>query len=190
MGGGETTLELWVEAAPHLVLSSIHRELCRDPQAMCGIVGHDRIELHAPNHRQDWWSSQLIVDVEEHDGGSLLRGRFALHPSLWAFGLGLSAVAAFATLVICSYAYAQWAMGQSMTALWALPLVAATLLAWKLALRLGHKERRTRTRELRGFLEAALPCPSTKSIRSDFAGGPVVEIGTLEQAPAVKPTTA
>ncbi len=172
MNGVSVKFEMDTPVAPAAVLQTVHERLCEADSTMAGIVADGRIELYVTSERQHLWSPQLVVDVlpaETGRTGAVLRGRFAPHPHVWALYLAAAAVTAFATLLAVTFAYAQWVVGQSPSALWALP---SALLAW-LALyavaSLGQRWGAEQVDELRMFLDDGLSVTEREphSIRPD-----------------------
>jgi len=123
----------------------------------------ERIELHVPSDRQHFWSPELVVEVEHTDTGARLLGRFGPHPHVWTMYMALVAATAIGNLVAISCAYAQWAMGESPSALWCLLASAALLSILYLVSVLGQGFGEAQMRELRGFLEATLDEESARS---------------------------
>lgn len=165
--GVRVKFEMHTPMAPPAVLQSVHDQLCDRRCRMSGIVAEGRIELYVPSERQHLWSPQLVVDVEPWvprdaggaqggAGGSMLRGRFGPHPHVWALYLAMAAVTALATLFAISYAYAQWAMGQAPSSLWALPLAVVAWFALYAVAIQGQRWGEEQVLELRAFLEQGL----------------------------------
>lgn len=80
-------------------------------------------ELFVPDAERRLWSPWLSVTADEHERGSLLRGRFAPHPNVWTFYLFLAFGLGFALLVGSTWGYAQWATGLPPWALVIVPTV-------------------------------------------------------------------
>jgi hypothetical protein len=115
--------EIEVAADPDAVMETMRDNLSRCPRCT-GISLGRHAELFVPVDERRVWSPWLSVTAVEHGEGSILRGRFSPHPSVWtlymflAFGLG------FALLVGLSWGYAQWAMERTPWALLSLPAAA------------------------------------------------------------------
>jgi hypothetical protein len=114
------TFEIEVGADADAVMERVRDNLARCPRCTGVSVGH-HAELFVPVQERRVWSPWLSVSAVERDGATVLKGRFAPHPSVWtlymflAFGLG------FALLVGLSWAYAQWVLERPPWALLSLP---------------------------------------------------------------------
>lgn len=110
-----------VDSPADLLMDRVRANLEHCPRCTGVSVGR-HAELFVPEAEQRLWSPWLSVSTEERGSGSVLKGRFAPHPSIWtlyvflAFGLG------FSLLVGISWGYAQWVMKSTPWALLSLPL--------------------------------------------------------------------
>lgn len=89
-----------------------------------GMALLERIEMSFVRKEQHLWSPQLIVDVEKGDQGSTLRARFGPHPHVWTMYMAIYFVLGILALLAISYGYSQDRVGESPTALYALPVLA------------------------------------------------------------------
>ena len=154
--GPRPGFELSTRLSAEAVVVRVGQRLRAKPCPICGLSMPERIELHVPSERQHLWSPELVVQVQAAGAGSRLVGRFGPHPHVWTLFMALLGVSAIGTLVALGYAYAQWTMGQTPTALWAIFVAVATLAMLHLVSQLGRGLGAEQMQELRGFLEATL----------------------------------
>ena len=111
------------------------------------------------------WSPQLSIQIEDLDGGSVLRGRFSPRPDLWTFIMFVYFFMAFLMLFGASLGYVQWTMADLPWGLWALPvgLVIITGLhgASQIGQRLGQDQMHQLRSRLDDLVERALDSPET-----------------------------
>lgn len=91
----------------------------------CPLVGGatmKHVQLAIPAAERTTWSPTLDLMISDTDQGALLHGRIGPHPHIWTMFLGLHALVAFAGLGGLMYGFAQWTIGSTPWALWALPI--------------------------------------------------------------------
>ncbi len=112
--------------------------------------------LTVPRERQRFWSPTLDVDVLPDERGCELRGYFGPLPNVWTMFLAMYAVLILvggaALLIACS----QFILGQSPSALLALPLCILLAGLLYLASLSGQKISADQIREIRTALDAQL----------------------------------
>jgi len=113
-------IELDLEA--DALMDRVRERLPKCPHCTGVSVGR-HAELFVPDAEKKLWSPWLTVTADEHDNGSLLRGRFAPHPNVWTFYLFLAFALGFALLVGTSWGYAQWATDRTPWAFTTIPIV-------------------------------------------------------------------
>ena len=122
-------------ASPEEVKAKLQRALDEDGSPLVGRIMNSYIVLRIPMETRHFWSPQLSISVEEHEeGGSIVRGLYGPHPSIWAFftyGYGAIGIITLFVLVIGG---GNLALGKSGLILWALPvLLIMVLLIWFIA---------------------------------------------------------
>lgn len=120
------------------VMARLRERLPRCPRCT-GISKGNHAELFVPQSERRIYSPWLSVTAEAEHDQTVLRGRFAPHPSVWTWYLFCSFGLAFCLLVGLSLAYAQWATETTPWGLVSLPicLVLAGLLV--LASQIGQR---------------------------------------------------
>lgn len=104
------TLVLRVECAEQELGRKLAQRLRHKSCSVSGLVAPGRIELHVHGAEQHMWSPQLILEVHEEGGISVLRGRFGPHPSVWTLFMAGYASCALLALVALSFGLAQLTM--------------------------------------------------------------------------------
>lgn len=149
-----SSFDLKTPLPPRRIVNKLRERLLRKRDQMSGIVAEGRVDLFVPPEQQHHWSPQLIVDIEPHrTSGSILRCRFCSHPHVWALRVGLAAMGAVGLMISICVVCAQYTLGLSPTALFALPLLGlAALSIWGAANR-NEARGRAQAKELHQFLE-------------------------------------
>lgn len=118
------TFEFAVGLDPDVVMDGLRRRLPQCPLCTGVSVGH-HAELFVPEAERRVWSPWLSVTAHGTDRGTVVRGRFAPHPSIWTLYLFLAFGLGFSLLVGLTWGYAQWAMNTTPWALASAALVVA-----------------------------------------------------------------
>lgn len=84
-------------------------------------------ELFVPEDERRVWSPWLSVTARESDRGTIVRGRFGPHPSIWTLYLFLAFGLSFVVLIGLTWGYAQWAMDETPWAFASAPLGALAM---------------------------------------------------------------
>ena len=145
-------LELEIGCDPDSLMERLRERLPNCPNCTGVSVGR-HAELFVPDADRRLWSPWLSITADEADGGAVLRGRFAPHPSVWTFYLFLAFAFAFALLVGTTWGYAQWATNTTPWALIAVPLVMILGIALYLASQIGQRLGSEQMIQLRAALE-------------------------------------
>lgn len=114
--------EIETDLQADALMERVRERLPQCPHCTGVSVGR-HAELFVPDAERRLWSPWLSVTADEHERGSLLRGRFAPHPNVWTFYLFLAFGLGFALLVGTTWGYAQWATGRPPWALAIVPTV-------------------------------------------------------------------
>ena len=118
------TFEVVIDRKPDVVMDDLRRRLVQCDHCTGMSVGR-HAELFVPKSEQRLWSPWLSITALEDRDGTLVRGRFAPHPSVWTFYLFLAFGLGFALLVGATWGYAQWATDVRPWALATVPAVMA-----------------------------------------------------------------
>lgn len=108
-----------------------------------------------PAH-QHFWSPQLNVSFEETDDGTVLRGMYGPHPTVWAvflFGYAILGLALFFTTIIGLVKYSLHIESQI---LWLLPFLLGGLVILYFVAQMGQKMGVEQTFQLHHFFEESI----------------------------------
>jgi hypothetical protein len=134
------------------IMERLRRRLPECPHCTGMSVGR-HAELFVPERDRRVWSPWLSVTADDHAPGSLLRARFAPHPSVWTFYLFLAFGIGFGLLVGTTWGYAQWATDQTPWALASVPIVLVLGFLLFLVSQVGQKLGGSQMEDLRDALE-------------------------------------
>ena len=118
------TFEFGVDLDPDTVMEGLRRRLPQCPRCTGVSVGL-HAELFVPESERRVWSPWLSVTARGIGRGTVVRGRFAPHPSIWTLYLFLAFGLGFSLLVGLTWGYAQWALETTPWALASVALVVA-----------------------------------------------------------------
>lgn len=149
-------LELLVPLPPDEVSERLRTGLVTCECPCVGSVTRRHAWIHIRDEDRHFWSPTLDLGLEEADGGTLLRGRFAPHPSVWTFFIfvyGLIGVLSFAASM---YGVAQLTLDRTpwglLAALGGVALIGFVYGAAFIGQGLGHEQ----IVEIRLFLDRTL----------------------------------
>jgi hypothetical protein len=135
--------EVEIDLDADSIMERLRQRLPECPRCTGMSVGR-HAELFVPENEQRLWSPWLSLTADDREAGSLLRGRFSPHPSVWTFYLFLAFGIGFALLVGTTWGYAQWATDRTPWALVSVPVVlvfgALLLLASQVGQKLGGSQ--------------------------------------------------
>lgn len=130
------------------------------------IAGNHLMLVIPPAHRH-FWSPWLNIEVNEHDAGSSVLGRFSPNPSVWT-GFMLTYIA-LATLIFFAamFGVAQWMMDKPPSVLKLIPVfvIIAALMYW--ASLIGQKIAQAQMHELYNASMGALSGTKSELSSSD-----------------------
>lgn len=103
------------------IRTRVNERIRADP-GVRGIALEARIELAIDGPENNFWSPQLVVQMEPSaTGGTLLEARFGPDPYVWALYLLLGGVLLLVTLWAVIFGVIQWSLEQEPVALWVAP---------------------------------------------------------------------
>ncbi len=113
-------IELTVELPPEEVLRRF-KECVREREVQGSVLG-SCIEVTVLDKQQHFWSPQLSLQVDDHDGGALIYGRLGPQPQVWTLLVAMYAIVGISCGFAMFFAFSQWLLDEPLWALWALPL--------------------------------------------------------------------
>jgi hypothetical protein len=108
-----------------------------------------------PEH-QHFWSPQLNVSFEEKDDGTILRGMYGPHPTVWAVFLFGYAILGLATFFISIIGLVKYSLHIESNILWLLPFSLAGLVILYFVAQAGQKMGVEQTFQLHHFFEESI----------------------------------
>lgn len=115
--------------------------------------------LYLPEREQHYWSPQLTLHLEEHEGTTLVRGLYGPRSSVWTLFIFLYAVLSLATLMVAVIGSSYYMLGQPAQILWLLPVLLLCFLGLYLIAQAGQRLGRPQLLVLHEFIERCLNTP-------------------------------
>lgn len=127
------------------------------PGAVCrGRVRAGRLEIAVHDAKPPFWAPELRARIYQDGDQTLIRGRFAPKPETWTMFLAIYAATIFSTGISTVFGLAQWQLGSSPWALWALPIGVAAICSVWLGARMGQRLGANDMETIRTFIRHAL----------------------------------
>ena len=108
-----------------------------------------------PEH-QHFWSPQLNVSFEETDDGTILRGMYGPHPTVWAVFLFGYAILGLSTFFITIIGLVKYSLHIESQILWFLPFLVGGLILLYIVAQTGQKMGVEQTFQLHHFFEESI----------------------------------
>ncbi|MCB9274434.1 MAG: hypothetical protein H6564_10365 [Lewinellaceae bacterium] len=95
-----------------------------------GAFMEHHVVLRFPPEKQHYWSPQLALELEEMEGGALLRRLFCSvrRPSVWLMFMFMYSILGMLSLFVAIMGFSQVSLGLSAPILWTLPIAAVLVL--------------------------------------------------------------
>lgn len=138
------------------VLIRLREALQSSTASVRGLIVDHHITLSIPSEEQHFWSPQLSLEVEEEEGGSLIRGLYGPRPAVWLLFIFFYAILGFLSMVITIIGLSERSLGLSGRILWLLPVAGFILLMVYLGARTGQRLGHDEIRRLQRFMEETL----------------------------------
>lgn len=146
------SFEIEIDSDPDELMELLRQRLRRCPSCTGMSVGR-HAELFVPEIERRVWSPWLSLTAWQDGDGTLVRGRFAPHPSVWTFYLFVAFGLGFALLVGLTWGYAQWATNVQPWALVTLPIVVVLAVCLYGVSLIGQKMSASQMADLREALD-------------------------------------
>jgi len=145
-----------VSLEPGYVLDQFRQKLTRANAPIRGLIVDHHVTLKIPYEQQHFWSPQLDVEVETVPEGTLVRGLYGPHPSVWLMFVFFYAALGFVATIVMIIGFSQWNLGLSAGILWLLPVMGFIFLMVWLSARAGQKLGKDQMEQLQAFLDDVL----------------------------------
>jgi len=114
------------------------------------------ITLKIPPEERHYWSPQLTLTLEEHEGGTLIRGLYGPNPTVWSmFMFGYAALGSI-TFFVAIIGFSNYSLGVDSSILWFLPLLIGIGIGLYIIAQLGQKTGAQQMFTLHHFYEDTL----------------------------------
>ncbi|PIE18605.1 MAG: hypothetical protein CSA66_04410 [Proteobacteria bacterium] len=97
-------------------------DLSRPDCEVTGRIAGEHVQLTIREEDRRFWTPSMDIRVEQHEEGSLIRGRIGPQPSVWQMFTGLHLLIAFCGIGGLMYGISQAMTGESPWGLWAIPI--------------------------------------------------------------------
>ena len=114
--------DLVVRRPPDDVMAHLSARMTETSNDWDGRVTGRHGQLTVPSTRRHLWSPWLTFEASEHEGGTLLSGRFAPHPSIWTGYMAMYGIIVFTMFGLGCFGLSQWMADEAPTMLWSLPI--------------------------------------------------------------------
>ena len=119
-------------------------------------------QLVVPRAQRHMWSPWLTFNASEHDGGTLLNGRFEPHPSIWTMYMALYGMVIFSMFGLGCFGLSQWMAEEAPTMLWSLPIGTIILVALYASAFVGQGLTAEQMQGMRSFMKEAFQDAETR----------------------------
>ena len=114
------------------------------------------VTISVPPEEEWFWSPQLSLDLQSHNGGTRVRGVYGPRPSVWTMFMAMYAIAGFTGFIGGIVGLTQWSLGMDAMWLWSIPAaVVLAVFTYALAL-VGQWLSRDQIDALQAYTERAL----------------------------------
>ena len=145
--------ELEVKESPEELLEQLREGLRRNREKVKARIQPGHATVFVPEEEQHFWSPQLTLNIEEIEGGSLLRGMYGPAPSVWTMFVFFYAALGFAIMVIFIIGTSQMMLDKPCAILWTIPFLFGLLLTLYLVSFFGQKMGHHKMVTLHNFIE-------------------------------------
>ncbi|MCB0572673.1 MAG: hypothetical protein KDC66_23055 [Phaeodactylibacter sp.] len=145
--------------SPSEVIERLRAALQQPGIDIIGAFMEHHVVLRFPPEKQHYWSPQLALELEEMEGGALLRGLFGPRPSVWLMFMFMYSILGLLSLFVAIMGFSQVSLGLSAPILWTLPIAAVLALFLYFSAKTGERLGRDEMLQLQNFLGEALVLP-------------------------------
>lgn len=144
------------EMSQEEVKKRISSVLSSKKDAWIGEVVDNHVIVKVPRGQQHYWSPQLTLQLEDEDGGTLIRGLFGPKPGVWTMFVFFYSAIGFLTLMALIFGLSQMMLKMDAYGLWAVPVGSVLLIGLFIISKIGQRLGREQMEQLHGLLEESL----------------------------------
>lgn len=121
-----------------------------------GSIVDNHVMLRIPKNQQQYWSPQLHLELEENEGGTLIRGLFGPKPGVWTMFVFFYSAIGFLTLLGLIFGLSQMMLKMNAFALWSLPVGGIILIGLFTMSKAGQRMSYDQMQQLKLFVDKAI----------------------------------
>lgn len=146
---------LRVPACIEVTKSKLERQFAAGGGQFAGHVVGNHVQLVIRRKQRNIWTPWLTFTLTEEEGQTILRGKFAPHPSGWTLYLAAYGMVLITMLGMGFFGLSQWIAGLPATMLWGLPIGSVLLLALYGSAFVGQRWSAHQMEDMRAFVRRA-----------------------------------
>lgn len=136
------------------VLERLKSRLDDDNNYFTGWAKEGYALISLPEKEKKVWTPQLNLQIDDHEGGSEVRGVIGPSASVWtAFAFTFS-ILGFVAFVSLFWGFSRLSLDYSAEILWLVPIMSIIILGVYLLARVGQQMSRNQVKELKNFVES------------------------------------
>lgn len=138
------------------VKKRISSVLSSKKEAWIGEVVDNHVIVKVPKAQQHYWSPQLTLQLEDENGGTLIRGLFGPKPGVWTMFVFFYSAIGFLTLMALILGLSQMMLKMDAYGLWAVPIGGVILSGLFAISKIGQRMGREQMEQLHQLLDESL----------------------------------
>ncbi len=147
---------LWVQSSSEDTLNCLKHNLDHYQGVLTGVFVKRFATVKFNEAHTKFWSPELGLQLEEQDGGTLIRALFGPKSTIWTMFASFYAFTIFMGLIGLAFGYSQWTIGESPWGFWFLLASFVLFISAYLIAFIGQKLSKVQMQELRNFLNQSL----------------------------------
>ncbi len=138
------------------ITSRIKKKLYSGECGCEGQVTSNFATVYPPKEDQHYWSPQLTITLENHDGKTLVRGLYGPRPSVWTMFVFFYSFIGFATMIVLMIWLSYRTIGEETWMVWLLPALVLLFLSLYLVAYFGQRFGHRQLTRIHRFIEDCL----------------------------------
>lgn len=142
------------------LIGRIASALTRRKENWTGEIVDNHIIVKIPRHQQHYWSPQLTMELEEENGGTLIRGLYGPKPGVWTMFVFFYSSIGFLTLMALIFGLSQMMLKMDAYGLWLVLPGCMLMIGLFIISKIGQRLGRDQMQQLHGLLDESLKMES------------------------------
>jgi len=138
---------------PESLKTLIAEALKRNRDFCIGNIIKNHVILSVPKSNEHYWSPQLNLELEDNEGGTLIRGLFGPKPGVWTMFVFFYSAIGFLTMMGLIFGLSQMMLKMHAYGLWSVPVGLILLLGLFISSKIGQRLGYEQMTDLRQFLD-------------------------------------